>query len=131
MIKFLKNLAVNFLFTLLPLFIFTGFADLISEFSVFSLTIEDIFFGVIMNTLLMLPAVYMIRYIIKSIRLGIVMAPIPAKTGGEVERGSRNPERDKAPVSFWVCIGLWCFFTSAPIGFYLWFVFLFIQDLLK
>ena len=65
MIKFLKNLTVNFLFTLLPLFIFTGSADLISEFSVFSLTMEDIFLGVIMNTLLMLPVVYMIKYIIK------------------------------------------------------------------
>ena len=51
------------------------------------------------------------------------MAPIPANSGVRVERGSRNPERDKAPVSFWVSIGLWCFFTFAPIGFYLWFVF--------
>ena len=127
MIKFLKNLTVNFLFTLLPLFIFTGFADLISEFSVFFLTIEDIFFGFFMNTLLMLPAVYMIRYIIKSIRLGIVIGP-SSSTAAE-RGGTKNPERDKEPIYFWMCIGLWCFFALVPISCYLWFVFLFIQDL--
>ena len=52
MIKFLKNLTVNFLFTLLPLFIFTGSADLISEFSVFSLTTRMILGGVLINTFL-------------------------------------------------------------------------------
>ena len=131
MIKFLKNLTVNFLFTLLPLFIFTGFADLISEFSVFSLAIEEIFGGFFMNSILMLPTVYFIRYIIKSIRLGIVMAPSPSSSGSRASGDSKNPERDKDPVSFWVCIGFWCFLPLFFIGFYLWFVFLFIQDLLK
>ena len=131
MIKFLKNLTVNFLFTLLPLFIFTGFADLISEFSVFSLAIEEIFGGFFMNSILMLPTVYFIRYIIKSIRLGFVLAPSSSSSGSQASRGPKYPKRNKEPVSFWICIGIWCFFPLSLLGFYLWFVFLFIQDLLK
>jgi len=129
MTKFLKNLTVNFLFTLLPLFIFTGLADLISDFSVFSLTTRMILGGVFMNSILMLPSVYFIRYIIKSIRLGIVMGP--SSSTGDQSRYTKNPERDKEPIYFWMCIGLWCFFPLSLLGFYLWFVFLFIQDLLK
>ena len=132
MINFLKNLTVNFLFTLLPLFIFTGLADLISDFSVFSLTTRMILGGVFVNTFLMLPAVYIVKYIIKSISAGSVSAPSPSTSGGGViERGSRNPRRDKDPYNFWIGIGFWCFFALVPIGLYLWLIFAFIQDLLK
>jgi len=92
---FFKNLVVNLLISLIPALFLLIFYPHDSFKTIIFLTV---------GTLIL--AVYLVRYIIKSIRVGHVLNPSGGGTPYRRSRSTRS-RRDEEPISFWFSIMLW------------------------
>ncbi len=104
--RFLKNLAVNLLITLMPaLFLLIVYPHA---------SLKAIIFLTV-GTLIL--AVYMSRYIIKSIRVGHVLRPSSYISSNP--SSSTRSRRDEEPFLFWFSIMIWGAFPAGFVGIYI------------